>query len=312
MRRDFIANVSHELKTPLTVISGFVETLQDMDLDAAAADALPAADAGAGAEHAAAGRRSAHAVRAGKRAQPGRRERFAIVPLLLELSGRRAKALSKGERTTSRSTSATPRRIVGSRDELASAFGNLVSNAIRYTPVARAAIALALARRSRTARGVFGLTDSGIGIAPEHVAAPHRAFLSRRPRALARDRRHGPRSRDRQARAACATRPKWTIVSEIGRGRRFGSPAGAASVERAAGNQRHDVTHRAPCRRLTNSASAARNRRLDSSSAPTSTGAFLMTRYCGSAPSSERIDLIVAEPQRGETVRHTGLPASTR
>ena len=34
MRREFIANVSHELKTPLTVVSGFVETLQDLDLDA--------------------------------------------------------------------------------------------------------------------------------------------------------------------------------------------------------------------------------------------------------------------------------------
>ncbi len=29
MRRDFAANVSHELKTPITVISGFVETLRD-------------------------------------------------------------------------------------------------------------------------------------------------------------------------------------------------------------------------------------------------------------------------------------------
>ena len=27
MRRDFVANVSHELKTPLTSISGFIETL---------------------------------------------------------------------------------------------------------------------------------------------------------------------------------------------------------------------------------------------------------------------------------------------
>jgi signal transduction histidine kinase len=34
MRRDLVANVSHELKTPLTVVAGFLETLQDMELDA--------------------------------------------------------------------------------------------------------------------------------------------------------------------------------------------------------------------------------------------------------------------------------------
>src|SRR5699024_4152430 len=33
MRKDFVANVSHELQTPITSISGFAETLLDGDLD---------------------------------------------------------------------------------------------------------------------------------------------------------------------------------------------------------------------------------------------------------------------------------------
>jgi two-component system, OmpR family, phosphate regulon sensor histidine kinase PhoR len=36
MRRDFVANVSHEIKTPLTAIKGFVETLQQGKVDKAA------------------------------------------------------------------------------------------------------------------------------------------------------------------------------------------------------------------------------------------------------------------------------------
>ena len=33
IRRDFVANVSHELKTPITLIKGFIETLLDNDID---------------------------------------------------------------------------------------------------------------------------------------------------------------------------------------------------------------------------------------------------------------------------------------
>ena len=33
MRKEFVANVSHELKTPITLIKGFVETLEEMGED---------------------------------------------------------------------------------------------------------------------------------------------------------------------------------------------------------------------------------------------------------------------------------------
>jgi len=57
--------------------------------------------------------------------------------------------------------------VVGSRDELASAFSNLVSNAVRYTP-AGGRIRLGW-RVEPDGRGAFSVTDTGIGIAAEHV-----------------------------------------------------------------------------------------------------------------------------------------------
>jgi two-component system phosphate regulon sensor histidine kinase PhoR len=56
--------------------------------------------------------------------------------------------------------------LVGSEKELASAFGNLISNAIRYTPEG-GAVRL---RWQRTPEGAaFEVEDTGIGIAPEHL-----------------------------------------------------------------------------------------------------------------------------------------------
>jgi two-component system phosphate regulon sensor histidine kinase PhoR len=165
MRRDFIANVSHELKTPLTVISGFVETLQELDLD----ERQRARFLQLMREQTASMQRLVEDLvtlsALESEHNPLAEDRFAIVPLLLAVSAD-AKSLSKGNHETSLDLG-DGATIAGSREELASAFGNLVSNAIRYTP-AGGAIRLAW-RIDPDGSGVFSVTDSGIGISAEHL-----------------------------------------------------------------------------------------------------------------------------------------------
>ena len=165
MRRDFIANVSHELKTPLTVVTGFVETLQDLDLEPHQR------------------RRYLQLMQEQARnmqrlvddlltlsaleseQNPLNETPFAIVPLLLALSAD-AKALSGGRHTIALDIG-NAAMVSGSRDELASAFGNLISNAIRYTPDG-GTITLRW-RIAEDGTGEFSVEDTGIGIAAEHV-----------------------------------------------------------------------------------------------------------------------------------------------
>jgi len=59
-----------------------------------------------------------------------------------------------------------PALLKGSRDELRSAFANLVSNAVRYTP---AGGRILLRWEMREGKGVFSVEDSGIGIPEEHI-----------------------------------------------------------------------------------------------------------------------------------------------
>jgi two-component system, OmpR family, phosphate regulon sensor histidine kinase PhoR len=164
VRRDFIANVSHELKTPLTVIAGFVETLTDVDLDERQTKRCLALmqDQAQNMQRLVNDLLTLSALESDQ--SPVRDTEFAIVPLLLEMSSD-AKALSAGrqEVTLAIADAAT---VMGDRDELASAFGNLVSNAVRYTPEGGR---IALDWRVTPAGGELTVADSGIGIAPEHV-----------------------------------------------------------------------------------------------------------------------------------------------
>ena len=84
---------------------------------------------------------------------------------LMERLGAEARALSNGRH---RIVVEGERGLdlVGSLKELESAFGNLVSNAIRYTPE-KGEVRL---KWERTDEGAaFEVEDTGIGIAPEHI-----------------------------------------------------------------------------------------------------------------------------------------------
>jgi two-component system phosphate regulon sensor histidine kinase PhoR len=165
MRRDFIANVSHELKTPLTVIVGFLETLQDLALDAHQRDRYLQlmTEQARSMERLVNDLLTLSALESDQ--NPLEEVPFAIGPLLQTL-GNDARALSGGQHTVAveMGDAAT---VTGSREELASAFGNLVSNAIRYTP-AGGTITLRWDVDDEGI-GIFAVSDTGIGIAPEHI-----------------------------------------------------------------------------------------------------------------------------------------------
>jgi two-component system phosphate regulon sensor histidine kinase PhoR len=163
MRRDFVANVSHELRTPLTVFAGFLETVRELKLDPQRMrDYLAMMD-----EQARRMRRIIDdllALSLLESAPPPPLERVRVAPLLERLRAD-AVALSAGRHTVS--LDAAPSiDLLGAESELASAFGNLVSNAVRYTPPGGA---VRLIWRDGREGASFSVEDTGPGIAPEHI-----------------------------------------------------------------------------------------------------------------------------------------------
>jgi two-component system phosphate regulon sensor histidine kinase PhoR len=94
--------------------------------------------------------------------RPGN-DRVAVVAMLDKLK-RDAEALSGGRHEISLESDAVD--ILGAESELQSAFGNLVTNAVRYTPEG-GKVAIAWRRCGSSAE--FSVTDNGIGIAAEHI-----------------------------------------------------------------------------------------------------------------------------------------------
>ena len=134
MRRDFVANVSHELKTPVTVLAGFVETLGDASIEMSAPQRKRYF--GLMAEQA---RRMQRLIEdlltlsaLESSAVPEQEQPVEMRPLVEQLA-EEARALSGGRHKVL-VRPAGNFRVTGSTKELHSAFSNLVSNAVRYTP----------------------------------------------------------------------------------------------------------------------------------------------------------------------------------
>ncbi|HMV06589.1 MAG TPA: phosphate regulon sensor histidine kinase PhoR [Accumulibacter sp.] len=165
MRRDFVANVSHELRTPLTVISGFIEQFTG---------ATPPSGDAAQRFYRLIAEQSTRMIslvadlltlsRLENDTQPPVDE---IIPMdeLLDTLCAEAEALAEGKLTVVIGRNSAG-KLRGSSHEIRSAFGNLVSNAVRYTP---AGGTVTLAWQVVEGCPVFSVSDTGIGIPAEHI-----------------------------------------------------------------------------------------------------------------------------------------------
>jgi two-component system phosphate regulon sensor histidine kinase PhoR len=165
MRRDFIANVSHELRTPLTVVGGFIETLSDME--GAVPDNI----------------RSYFDMMQDQTTRMRRliedlltlshiesntqppEDRLIEMLSLVTMLYNDAKALSNGKHKINLDVD-EHMNLTGAADELVSALGNLVSNAVRYTPEGGE---IRISWQPRNRQAVFSVTDNGIGIEQQHI-----------------------------------------------------------------------------------------------------------------------------------------------
>jgi two-component system phosphate regulon sensor histidine kinase PhoR len=165
MRRDFVANVSHEIRTPLTVLGGFVETMASLPLteperqrvlhlmtqqtermQALVADLLTLARL------------------EGSPRPPG--DRWHALGDLFQRVAADGATLSAGRHALS-TQGGEDAEIAGSDSELLSAVGNLVTNAVRYTPPGGC---IEVRWRWRDdGSGAIEVADNGIGIAREHL-----------------------------------------------------------------------------------------------------------------------------------------------
>ena len=166
VRRDFVANVSHELKTPLTSIKGYVETLQyGAKDDPAVLDRfLRKIDNNVGRLVALVQDILSLATVEGHDGKL-QSERIEWNPLVRQVLTHHEHEVQR-KKINLMVDAATPLHVYGDREAMTQVVDNLVSNAIKYTPEG-GAVRLTLKRELDGAR--FEVRDTGVGIPREHL-----------------------------------------------------------------------------------------------------------------------------------------------
>ena len=166
VRRDFIANLSHELKTPLTVIAGFSENLLS---DAP----MSAAQKQRGLEHIKAQADNMRRLvldllllsRLESTSTPAEKQFVALTPLVARCV-EQIRSLSRGQQRIEILPS-EPWLLLGREDELESALNNLLTNAMKYSGEAGLIQVETRAHADQSLQ--LSVRDNGQGIAPDHV-----------------------------------------------------------------------------------------------------------------------------------------------
>jgi two-component system phosphate regulon sensor histidine kinase PhoR len=165
MRRDFVANVSHEMRTPLTVMMGFLETVQTLNLEPAKKEEYLDLMMVQGKRMKSLVEDLLTLANLEANAQPAIQSAVSMETILALLKNE-ADALSGNKHVISIENNLQS-ALLGDERELFSAFSNLVSNAVRYTP--EGGKIKVIWRDTDDGGAEFVVHDSGPGIAPEHL-----------------------------------------------------------------------------------------------------------------------------------------------
>jgi len=166
MRRDFVANVSHEMRTPITVLMGFLETVQSLNLSKEQQDQYFDFMMSQAQRMKTLVEDLLTLANLESNALPAATNELQM-NTLMALVRNDAEALSEGKHSLSYDIESS-QNLLGDEREILSAFSNLVSNAIRYTPDLGTIKVRWMVNQD--GQGEFSVTDTGPGIAPEHLS----------------------------------------------------------------------------------------------------------------------------------------------